>query len=309
MSLSLRQMQVFTAVAETGSTMAAADQIALSQSAVSSALSDMERLLGVTLFDRIGKRLHLNEEGRSLLIDARSLLEMARDIEARHGLQLRTSGQRSAPQLRISASTTVANYLLPDLVAAFARGEPGTEMDMAIGNSREVALAVVQLQADLGLIEGPCHEPELNVTPWIQDELVIACSPNHSLARLAGARVSLEQLRDASWLLREPGSGTREAVEQALLPKLHQLNTQIRLGGTEAIKRATRAGLGITCLSRFALQDMLSNGELIQLNTPLKGLRRSFYFVRHKKRVLSEGMNRFVEFCEDHAPSFQASKH
>ena len=299
MHLSLRQLQIFMAVADSGSTMAAARLIALSQSAVSSALAELERSLGNPLFDRIGKRLYLNEEGRALLIDARNLLDSAQDLETRHSVQSEGSTSHGHVRLRLGASTTIANYLLPDLIAGFIRVEPQAEVDVAIGNTREIALSVARLEVDLGMIEGPCHDPELTVWPWMTDELVIACAPNQPLARLSkrGA-VSVEQLRQASWLLREPGSGTREVVEQALLPVLHQLNTQVRFGSTEAIKRAARAGLGVTCLSRFALEDMLTSGELALVRTSMPSLRRTLYFVSHKNKRLSQGMSGFLTHCE-----------
>ena len=129
--------------------------------------------------------------------------------------------------------------------------------------------AVQRLDVDAGLIEGPCHERGLQVTAWQQDPLVIVAAAD------ARARWSLDELRRARWLLREPGSGTREAVEQALLPHRAGFAQTLQLGNTEAIKQAAIAGLGLACLSRHALEEPLALGRLRVLETPLPALQRT----------------------------------
>lgn len=161
-------------------------------------------------------------------------------------------------QLRIGASTTIGNYLLPARVAALLADQPHVDVDLRIGNSAEVVAAVQRLEVDLGLIEGPCHESGLNVLPWQQDALVIVAAAASPLS----ARPDLSDLSAARWLLREPGSGTREAVEQALLPHLHHFARAMQLGSTEAIKQAAAAGLGVACLSRHAVADLVALGSL-----------------------------------------------
>ncbi len=305
MRLTLRQLLIFTAVADTGSTTAAGERVGLSQSATSAALNELESLLQAQLFDRIGKRLLLNDCGRALLPQARALLDAAQAIESQFGL-----GSARAPlatRLRIGASTTIGNYVLPALVAGYLRAWPGTAVDVVIGNTRDVAEAVERLEVDLGLIEGPCPEPALQVMPWLEDELVVVAAPTHPLAPQAGgsAQVPLEALREARWLLREPGSGTREAVERALLPHLHHLQGDMQPGSTEAIKQAAAEGLGLACLSRCAVQDLVTLGRLAVLPTALPRLTRRFYRVHHRQKRLSEPLQRFVAHCE--APASPAT--
>lgn len=327
MRLTLRQLQVFTAVADTGSTTAAGLQVALSQSATSAALNELEGLLASQLFDRIGKRLVLNDTGRALLPEARAVLDGVIDIEARFGVGS-SRGQRSgahpraAVRLRVGASTTIGNYLLPALVARYLdtkvavghdvpNSEPvdvpndaliDTHIDVTIGNTSDIAVAVARLEVDLGLIEGPCHEPDLQVSPWLEDELVIVCAPGHRLLRDgATTRAGLRDLRQQRWLLREPGSGTREAVEQALLPHLHQWEQPMQLGSTEAIKRGAAEGLGLACLSRYAVQDLVTLGRLVVLDTRLPRLTRRFYLIQHRRKRLSASLQRFVAHCEAHS--------
>ncbi len=307
MRLTLRQLQVFTAVADAGSTTAAGQHVALSQSAASGALNELETMLGAQLFDRIGKRLVLNDTGRALLPQARAVLDGVLDIETQFGIG--TSASRgtgaggTSVRLRVGASTTIGNYLLPALVASHLRtsAEVGHDVhvDVTIGNTSEIAAAVVRLEVDLAMIEGPCHEPELQVRPWLDDELVIVCAPDHALLRDGGAaRVGVKNLRQQRWLLREPGSGTREAVEHALLPHLHHWERPMQLGSTEAIKQAAAEGLGLTCLSLCTVQDLVTLGRLVVVNSTLPRLTRQFYLIQHRRKRPSASLQRFVSHCE-----------
>jgi DNA-binding transcriptional LysR family regulator len=228
------------------------------------------------------------------------LLDGAHEIESQFGLG--NTQATTAPlitRLRVGASTTIGNYVLPALIAGYAKAWPGAAVDVVIGNTRDVAAAVTRLEVDIGLIEGPCHETELCVAPWLQDELVIVAAPTHVLVRDgAQARVPLKALRQARWLLREPGSGTREAVEHVLLPYLHHLNGDMQPGSTEAIKQAAAEGLGLACLSLCAVQDLVTLGRLVVLQTTLPRLTRRFYRVHHRQKRLSGNLARFVTHCE-----------
>lgn len=294
--VTLKQLRVFLAVADTGSTTAAAATVALSQSATSAALLELETLLGLKLFDRTGKRLVLNADGRALAPQAQAVLEGTSGIE-----RWAAEGPEQVGRLLIGASTTIGNYLLPDLLADFesslppaARANWGTRV--LIANTATVVEQVRDFRLDVGLIEGPCHAPELTVLPWLRDELVIAASRRDPLLRRAGAAaVSVAELRNADWLLREPGSGTREAVEQALLPHLHHLRARLEFGSSEAIKRAVARGLGLTCLSRFALRDLLESGEIVELRTSLPRLLRPLSLIHHGQKGLSRGVRRLLE--------------
>ena len=292
MRITLRQLAIFTAVADAGSTTAAADRVALSQSATSAALNELEAVLGARLFDRVGTRLVLNDTGRGLLPQARAVLDGAAGIEREFNL----GGPPSS--LRVGASTTIGNYLLPTLVAAWQRVQPGAHVEVAIANTEAIAAAVARMEVDVGLVEGPCHEPDVVAQAWREEELVIVCAPSHPLLRGDPARrLNVAALRQASWLLREPGSGTREAVEQALQPHLHQLDEGLRFGGTEAIKQAAVEGLGFTCLSLFAVQDLITLGRLVRVQTTLPRLLRPFWLLHHRRKQFSRSLAGFVDFC------------
>lgn len=297
MHLTLRQLLIFAAVAEAGSTTAASHRVALSQSATSAALNELEKVLGARLFDRVGKRLVLNDNGRTLLPQARAALDVASGIEAAFSVGDRNAQSTVPPiNLRIAASTTIGNYLLPGLIASFRHTYPHARFEVQIHNTLHASAAVSRFEADMGLIEGPSHEPDIQAEPWMQDELAILCAPQHPLAR-ESERIKLKALRQASWLLREPGSGTREAVEQALRPHLVQLSEDIQVGSTEAIKQAVAAGLGLTCLSLIAAKDVIVLGKLKVLETTLPRLVRTLYLIRHRQKQPTAGLERFMDHC------------
>jgi DNA-binding transcriptional LysR family regulator len=292
--LTLRQLQIFVAIAGAGSTTAGAKRIALSQPATSAALNELEALLGARLFNRAGGRLVLNEHGRSMLPEARRLLDAARSIEGRFG----KGGHTDAPHLRLAASTTIGNYLIPPLIAAYRRRHPGARFSVMIDNTGHVARAVADYEADMGFVEGPVSEPGLVLQPWVSDELVVVAAPSHPFARAGRRRrVTLAELAEATWLLREPGSGTRAVVEQALLPRLHRMRSDTDLGSAEAIKQAAAEGLGITCLSRHVVADLVYLKRLVILRTPLPALRRPFYLVQPGDRLPSPTLERFIAHC------------
>lgn len=289
--LTLRQLQIFAAVAGSGSTTAASRAISLSQSATSSAVSELERLLALKLFDRAGKRLQLNDNGRALLPRALALLDGATAIE-----QLTRDGSLQLQRLRIGASTTIGSYVLPALLGRFLGSRPaidGVEWKSSarIGNTAAICQAVAAFELDVGLIEGPCHQPSLRVSPWLRDNLLIVASPR---ARLP-ARLSLRALRERVWLLRELGSGTREATDQLLLPRLRSYPRSIELASSEAIKHAAAAGLGIACLSAWVVDEMIAAGRLKRVATTLPPLARQCYVVLHRDKQPTAALAAFLD--------------
>ena len=301
--LTLRQLEIFCAVAQSGSTVAAAQAVSLSQSATSAALQQLERALGSQLFERVGRQLVLNDAGRALLPQALGLLEQARGIEQAFSV----NGSGLPVRLRLAASTTIGSYVLPPVLAAFARSHPQVAVDLQIANTAEVAEAVQALEVDLALIEGASHWPGLEVQPWLRDELVIVSAPGDPLAlQAAGQPLGTAALRRARWLLREPGSGTREMVEHALLPQLHQLPAAATLGSSEAIARCVAQGLGISCLPRVLVQPLVDAGDLVVLPTALPRMQRHFSLLQRAGKRHSSALAAFVQACYQFAPGERA---
>lgn len=286
MRLTLRQLQVMAAVARSGSTTEAGRQLALSQSAVSAALAELESQLGARLFDRVGKRVVLNDGGRLLLPRALAVLDQARELE--------TLFSGGAAALRIGASTTIGNYLMPALIGAFERAWPQARVQLAVANTLDVVQAVAEYRVDLGYIEGACHHDELEVQPWIPDRMVLVASPRSAL--LDGP-VRLDDLAEARWILREPGSGTRETVEAMLLPHLRRFGSVSHLGNSEAIKHAVAEDLGVSCLPLRVVEDMLEAGRLRLIDAGLPPLERTLYRISARRKSFSPALTRFAEHC------------
>ncbi|WP_455425174.1 DNA-binding transcriptional regulator YeiE [Dryocola sp. LX212] len=288
MHITLRQLEVFAEVLKSGSTTQASQMLALSQSAVSAALADLEGQLGVQLFDRVGKRLVVNEHGRLLYPRVVGLLEQAGEIE-----QLFREANGA---IRVYASSTIGNYILPEMIARYRRDFPALPLEMSVGNSQDVINAVADFRVDIGLIEGPSHMTELVTEPWLEDELVVFAAPS---APLLKEPVTLESLANQQWILREKGSGTREIVDYLLLSHLPQFHLGMELGNSEAIKHAVRHGLGISCLSRRVIQEQLETGSLVEVEVPLPKLKRTLYRIHHRQKHISNALQRFLRYCEE----------
>lgn len=287
MHITLRQLEVFAEVLKSGSTTQASQMLALSQSAVSAALADLEGQLGVQLFDRVGKRLVINEHGRLLYPRVVGLLEQAGEIE-----QLFREDNGA---IRVYASSTIGNYILPVMIARYRRDFPTLPLEMSVGNSQDVINAVADFRVDIGLIEGPSHMTELVTEPWLEDELVVFAAPS---APLLTKPVTLESLAAQQWILREKGSGTREIVDYLLLSHLPQFHLGMELGNSEAIKHAVRHGLGISCLSRRVIEEQLETGSLVEVAVPLPRLVRTLYRIHHRQKHISNALQRFLRYCE-----------
>ena len=286
MRITLRQLEVFTEVLKSGSTTQASQLLALSQSAVSASLTDLEGQLGVQLFDRVGKRLVTNEHGRLLYPKALALLEQ--------GLEVEQLFKKEMGAVRLAASTTIGNYILPEILAGYRFDNPDVPLELFIGNTEDVIKAVMEFRTDVGLIEGVCHSPELISTSWLKDELVIFVAPDNPLAH---EKVSLKELREAPWILRERGSGTRDVLDQLLFAHLPGFQILMELGNSEAIKHAVRFGMGVSCLSRRVIAEQLENGSLVEVKVAQLQLERTLYLIYHRQKHLSKAITNLLDYC------------
>ncbi len=290
MRYSLKQLQVFLKVAHYENISKAALDLAMSQSAVSSALSDFERHYDIQLFDRNGKKLQLNGLGRALRPQAQALFEQAQAFE-QHLQQ-----ENTIPELRVGATLTIGNYLAVGIMAQYMKQHVGAQVQLHVANTASISEQVRNFELDIGLIEGELQSPDLKVIPWLEDELVVFCSPTHPLARRK--KLSDKDLLGARWILRESGSGTRQTFDRAMAGLLSQIDVGLELEHTEAIKRAVEADLGISCLSRVALNEAFARGTLIALKVPQRNFRRHFYFILHRQKYLSSAIESWMALCQ-----------
>lgn len=299
MKYSLRQLEIFVAISRTESVSRAAEELFLSQSATSTALGEFERQFNLQLFDRVGKSLRINEAGQRLLPRAVELLDRAKEIEDL------LDGHAGFGHMKIGATLTVGNYLATILVAKFLQEHPESRIQLQVHNTRTIVHQIANHELDLGLIEGDCHHPDIEVETWIADELVVFSAPDHPLAKQR--KVSMEQLLQEPWILREKGSGTRETFDRAFHNHHARLNIRLELEHTEAIKRAVESGLGIGCISHLALKDAFRRGSLVPLATPSLDLGRYFYFLWHKQKYQTAGMREFLALCRSMTAGIERS--
>ncbi|MEI9951743.1 MAG: LysR substrate-binding domain-containing protein [Pseudomonadota bacterium] len=286
MRYTLRQLEVFLAVAQHQSVSRAAEGLSMSQSAVSGALADLERQFDIQLFERLGKRLQLSELGRSLRARAEALQQQARELENE------LASHDAVGQLRVGATLSIGNHLMVPEIARFMREHPTARVTLDVANTVEIARKVLNFEIDIGLVEGELQEPELQVTRWRPDELVVFCAPEHAFA--TQGTLSDADLVQASWIVREPGSGTRQAFERAMHGILPDLKIVLELQHTEAIKSAVEAGLGVGCVSRVALGEAFRHGSLIPCRVPQRDFHRWFYSVLHERKYQSAAVLGFL---------------
>lgn len=290
--ITLKQLEVFIAVAQSGNVTRAAESLSITQSATSMSLSDFETQLGRKLFDRVGKRLQLNDAGRLLLPKALDAIARIQEIEA-----MAASDAPLIGQLRIGASLTIGNYMLPGLIGSFMRTHAGAHVTLDVANTRHVIQALEHFQIDVGFIEGFCHEPDIEVIPWCRDELVIFAAAGHPLA--LQQHITPDDLAATDWILREPGSGTREVFDNAVLGRIPRLNLLMEFSHTEALKRAVETGIGIGCASRRTLEESLARGSVVVLPTPFLNLERELYMLIHRQKYRTQGLEAFLAHCRD----------
>ena len=285
MTISIKKLQLFEATARLGKLTQAANEIALSQSAASQALKELEQSLGYPLFERVGRDLLITENGLKALPKVRQIADIL------DSLQLANLNPMSGV-LKIVASAT---YLLPKLIANFIKTYPDVSPEIHIGNTQMVIDYLDKGQANIGLIEGPALHPHLQITPWQEDKLQVFCQPNHPLAK--NTTINLEQIQQQSWVLREQGSGTRAIFDAAIEQMGAQINLGIELTRQSAIKESVKAGLGLGCLSKLSIAEELKNGGLVALKSPLN-LSRRFSLVTHKDSHHNLLVQKFIDYLK-----------
>lgn len=289
MRLTLRHLQVFLAIAHHENVTLAARSLALSQSAASSALKEFEQRFSISLFDRAGKRLQLNELGHLMRPRAEALLAQALEFEQ----NLRGHGE--VGHLKVGATLTIGNYLAVGIIARFMALHPDARVELTVENTRAVARKILNFELDVGLVEGELQDADLEVIPWRDDELAIFCAPDHPFA--ARRVLDDDDLRAAKWIVRESGSGTRQAFDRAMSGLLPDIELLLELQHTEGIKRAVEARLGIGCLSLITLEEAFRRGSLVPLQAPQRNWHRKFYFILHRQKYRSSGIKSWLELC------------
>jgi DNA-binding transcriptional LysR family regulator len=277
-----QRIRVFHAVASTLSFSRAAEDLSISQPGVTFHIKAIEREYGVSLFERVGKKLYLTDAGLTLqaYVQRLSLLEE----EARVAIE-ELKGLESGA-LAVAASATIGIYLLPEVVGEFRRRYPGIKVSLRVGNKRHTIERLLNNDVDFGLCAAPVLDAALIGEPYLDDELVVIVSPAHRFAR--EPVVYPGELRRETFLVRESGSGTQELMEERLAQLGVEPADTMQLGSTEAIKQAVAANLGISIASRYSVEAELAGGRIRTANVPALKFERRLLLLHHKDKRLSK---------------------
>ncbi len=290
MQFTFRQLEVFLTIAKTGNLTKAAEELYLSQSAASSALKDLERQLNVLLFDRIGKKLQLSDVGTQLRPRVEGLMAEASDIENS------LLNNEDLSQIKIGATMTVGSSLTIQMVSEYIDLYPEAKVSLELNNTEKIVEQVLNYEADMGMIEGEVNHPRLTVKPWRDDHLNLFCSPDHELASKEG--LDEDDLLNAKWVLRETGSGTRQTFDRAMHGLIPKLNIMLELQDTDAIKRAVRHNIGISCLSTLSINEEVERGDLVELPFTKRNFNRKFYLIMHNQKKITPSLKRWLKLCD-----------
>eukprot|EP01037_Dinobryon_pediforme_P026922 gene26922-29612_t len=278
--MTLEQLRIFAMVAERLHMTRAAEDLHITQSAASAAVAALEAQCGIKLFDRVGRGLRLSEAGAAFLPEARTVLAAA-EAAARALDDLATLTRGT---IAVAASQTISSYWLPARLARFAAAHPGIRLSLMAGNTAQVADAVLDGRADVGFVEGAVQHGTLVRRQVATDAMALFVAPGHPLA----AAADVATLAAATWILREPGSGTRSALEEALTGRgLDPLRFRImlELPSNEAVLSAVASGDAVTAVSELAAQPFVAAGRLVRVDFALPP--RAFHLLLHPDRSRS----------------------
>ena len=273
--LSLRHIVVFNSVAETLSMSKSAEKLYITQPAISQTIKDIENKFGVKLFIRSGKHLRLTEEGKELYIYTKRVINLLKEAQ----LCLENFNTLNKGCVKIGASTTIGNYLLPELIKTFKLKYPNIDITVFIGNTEQVLHKLKLCDIGVALIEGlpNVDDRRIKISKFIKDEIIFFGSPQNKLTDKK--EVDIKELEKETFINREVGSGTRQIIEREIGKFDVHLNINYELNNSEAIKNAVMCNLGISALSKLIVKRELENGGLKEIN--VKGIKiyRWFYLL------------------------------
>lgn len=286
--MNLDLLQSFLVVSRQRNFTRAAADLFVSQPAVSRQIQQLERELGVRLFERIGKKIHLTEAGETLAGEAERLLgTFGRMIES-----VRAHAVPGVGRLRIGAGTTPGLYMLPALVGEFLRAHPMVELSYAIDASDQIVRKVAANEIDIGFIGAPIEGTGIVSEPIAQDEVVCFASTLHPAARQK--RIDIRTLKDATWIVRPKGSATRTLFDSWQGTTGVQLGRTIELAHPEGIRALVAAGVGISYMSIYGLRNAKNNRALVKLPITDFTLHRSIFAIRHVDKRVTAVMQEFL---------------
>ncbi len=293
MSITLRQLEIFIAVAETAQVTKASKKLFVTQSAVSMALAELENQLGGSLFDRHGRSLLLNERGRYLLPLSKEILCQVGNVEN----IMSEKNDTLSGQINVVASTTIGDYILPYLIGAFKRMHPQVHINMLVHHTRYAESLVLEGKVDVGFVEGRVNNPDTVKRVWFEDELVVIAGPTDPLSHKSSFDVESD-FTNTRWIMREEGSGTVAIFREKMKDYLDQINVIMEMGHPEAIKKAVESGVGIACLSSLTVCREVEHAWLKTLQFEGVDMKRELQVISRKSLVMNDSLAEFLSFCD-----------
>lgn len=288
--MTLRHLKIFVTVCETGSTTAAGEKLHIAQPSISLAISELEDYYGIKLFDRIAKRLYITEAGKKFLQYATHIVGLFEEME-REIKNFDATGI-----IRIGASITIGNYLLPGYITRFKKIHPQMDVKVIIDNSEKIQQYILSNQIDIGLIEGIVYSPYIAEHKYRDDELVMVCGNAHPFANQKNVEIS--KLQNESFILRESGSAGREIFDSTMTSLGIKILPAWESTSTQAIIRAVQANLGISVLPYLLVKDSLNRKEISQFHIDGIRFQRSFSVIYHQNKFLTESAKDFIALCK-----------
>ena len=290
------RLNVFYTVAKRLSFTKAAAELYVTQPAVTKHIQELEHQFGMALFDRRGNQISLTSAGNLLLKHAETIMGTYRQLE----FDMNDLKGQPGGTLRLGASSTVAQYVIPPVLAGFHEQSADITISLLSGNTEQIEQQLLNKNIDLGLVEGRTHNSDIRYTPFVKDELVLVCRADHPLADRD--EITLDELQSIPILLRERGSGSLEVIEHALRGvglKLTDLTIEMQLGSTESIKSYLGSSRCMAFVSVFAVQDKLRAGILKVIDVQGLSIHREFYSIQ--LQGVSEGLpDTFMRFARQH---------
>jgi DNA-binding transcriptional LysR family regulator len=299
--MNLRQLEVFCRIVDLGSFSMAAEDVGLSQPAVTFQMQALEKELGATLLDRSARRVLPTDSGRILYDHAREILRHADQVRR----QLDELESLSRGTLLIGASTGPGEHILPQILGRFKAAHPQIDVVLRILPTHRIIEQVLSYELEVGIVGAKEKNPKLHFESFVDDRLIVITPPDHPWA--TRDTISMEELLREPFILQQPGAGVRIMLESGLKEiglDLSDLNIYMELGLQESIKTAVKAGFGVAIISRFAGRQELSFGTLAAVEIrDLPVFRDVFYLVRHRGRTLSRLTEAFLLFAKEYFAS------
>lgn len=293
--MNLNLFKTYIRVVETQNLSRIAEELGLSQPAVTKQIQALEDIYGILLLERSGRKLKTTEAGETLFNSAKEIIKSVEKAEK----AIQEVAESRKGSLFLGASTIPGQYILPTFIKKFKDNHPNVSIKMEIADTEKIMNQVAERELDIGIIGGWSANRKVDGFEWIKDELLVIVPDNHALVKKTSLKI--KDLMNEKWIFREKGSGTRKAIEDLLAfynVKAEDLNIYIEAGSTEAVIASVEAGMGISIVSNWAIEKSKNNRKIQSIKLEEKNAKRSFYIIYPRQKTRRQTVNNFLDFLE-----------